>query len=456
MTFIAQHDPTLLGDTALLPALEHIIPPAQIAAAVAAHTPPGSRRRKLFGDRLVTLLIAAFLLPMPALDHALDLLLLSHVPSGGGEPPATKGAISRARRRWGTAPFVTLFRTVCRPLATQEEVDAWRFGLRVMAIDGTCEDVADTPENAQVFGRQQNGKRASVFPLLHGVYLVECGTRVICDAVFAPCHTGERTLARRLLRSVTREMLLLWDQGFHGYPLVAAARSCGAHLVCRIPFFQTIVPELTLPDGSFLARLYARPPSRRTRRTPFLRVRIITYTLDDDPRTQRLLTTLLDHTRAPALEVVATYHERWEVELAVDELKTHLHLAPGPFRSPTPLGVRQEAYALLLAHYCVRAFLLEAARAAGIDPDRLSFTRTVRLLDAALLVLPCLPPAARSEVLTSIRTALARSPLPRRDGRSNPRVVRRLPGKYRICTDPPRRQQPRPPFTQRVHLVSSA
>ena len=140
----------------------------------------------------------------------------------------------------------------------------------------------------------------------------------------------------------------------------------------------------------------------------------------------------------------------------VDELKTHLHLAPGPFRSPTPLGVRQEASALLLAHYCVRSFFLEAAPAAGIDPDRLSFTRAVRLLDAALLVLPCLPPEARTAVLAHIRTALARSPLPRRDRRSNPRVVRRLPCKYRIRTDPPRRQQPLLPFTQRVHLVCSA
>lgn len=459
MAFIAYDDLPVLDHQTFLPALARVIPPAQLQAAVAAHTPPGARRRKLFGDRLITLLIATFLLPMPALDHALDLLLLStqaRLPTEQQETPATKGAISRARRRWGSAPLVALFRTVCQPLATREDACAWRFGLRVMAIDGTYEEAADTPANARVFGRRHNGKRASLFPLLLGVYLLECGTHAICDAVFAPCHTGERTLAKRLLRSLTAEMLVLWDQGFHGYPLVALVRSHGAHVLCRIPAFQTVTVDTVLPDGSVLVRFHARPPSRRTRRTPRLPMRLVTYTLDDDPAVHRIMTTLLDHDLAPALDLVAAYHERWEVELVVDELKTHLHLAPGPFRSATPDGIRQEAYALLLAHYCVRAVLLEAARAVGMDPDRLSFTQAVRLLDAALLVLPCLPPRDQERVLRQILTALTRTPLPHRDGRSNPRVRRRYRRKYRLSTDPPRRQPPLPPFTERLHLVTAA
>jgi hypothetical protein len=114
--------------------------------------------------------------------------------------PASKGAVCQARYRLGVQPTVALLHRVCQPMATAATPRAFLFGLRLMAIDGTTEDVPDTPAHVYVFGRHAGARGASAFPQVQGVYLLECGTHAIVDAGFWPCHTSERLGGMRLLR----------------------------------------------------------------------------------------------------------------------------------------------------------------------------------------------------------------------------------------------------------------
>lgn len=341
--------------------------------------------------------------------------------------PASRSGISHARARWGVLPIIRLFRSVCRPLASPTLRGAWCFGLRTMALDSSQEEVADTAENERVFGRHRGRYGSSAFPQLLGIYLVECGTRAIVDADIRGCHGSIHRAAQRLLRSITAGMLLLWDSGFHSYALAAAIRARGAHFLGRVPAGQTFELVRILRDGSMLARFYAACPSSRTTSTPSVLVRVLTYTITDPARPgygtiHRLMTSLLDPAVAPTAQVIAAYHERWEIELALDEIDTHLRLAPGPFQSKTPRGVVQELYGLLLAHYAVRALIAQAALPAGLDPDRISFVGAVRLVGTTLPLMPILPPAVQEQVKQALLVELARHDLPPRRSRSAPRA----------------------------------
>jgi hypothetical protein len=178
------------------------------------------------------------------------------------------------------------------------------------------------------------------------VYLAECGTHVIIDAGFWPYHTSERVGGFRLLRSLREDMLVLWDRGFHDYDMLVGARQRGAQVLSRLPGHVKPQRLRTLPDGSVLATL--RPSDyQRRKRGEHLVVRVITYTITDPARpgygeTYRVLTTLLDLQQAPAQELAYAYHERWEIELVVDELDTHQRLAGRTLRSLKPVGVIQE------------------------------------------------------------------------------------------------------------------
>lgn len=235
---------------------------------------------------------------------------------------------------------------------------AFRYGLRLLASDGTGEDAPATPANAAACGRQHGRRGDSAFPQVRGVYLAECGTHAIVDAECGPYATRERTGALALLRSITRGMLVLWDSGFHSYPtaLLTAVRGRGAHVRARLPAHVVPQPVRPLADGSTLAYRRAPRGGRQARRLG----RVITYTLTDPARpgygeVHRVITTLLNPVLAPAPDLVCLYHERWEIELVIDEVDTHQRLAGRPLRSRKPDGVYQELYALLLAHYAVRA-----------------------------------------------------------------------------------------------------
>jgi len=295
----------------------------------------------------------------------------------------TKAALFKARARLGPEPLKALFHQVAAPLADARTRGAlWR-GRRVVAVDGTCLDVADTPANAAAFGRPGSGRgeRVGAFPQLRLVGLAECGTHALVDVAMGPCTTGEQTLAAQVLGSLGPGMVCLADRGFYSFALWNKARSTGADLLWRTKSNHVLSCDERLPDASFRSRLHAVADRRRAEGVV---VRVIEYTLEDPGRPQaegryRLLTTILDPEAAPAEELAALYAERWEFEAALDELKTHQRSPRVVLRSRMPDGVTQEAYGYLCVHYAIRWLMHAVALEADADPDRLSFTRSLRV-----------------------------------------------------------------------------
>jgi hypothetical protein len=297
-------------------------------------------------------------------------------------------ALSYRRYQLGAQVMARLFRYICRPIATPETKGAFCFGLRTMAIDGSTESLPDTAANAAVFGRHHNDRGEAAFPQAQCVYLAECGTHAIVDAGFWPIHTSERVGGHRLLRSVTAGMLVMWDRGFHDYDMIVGVRQRQSHVLSRLPAHAKPEHVQTLPDGSWLAYIYPSDYHRRKQGERCL-VRIIEYKVTDpalaDPNeTHRLLTTLLDPDLYPALDLICAYHERWEIEIAIDEIDTHQRLSAKTLRSLKPVGVIQELYGLLIAHFIIRSLMHEAALQAGIDPDQLSFVHAVEVIKDAI------------------------------------------------------------------------
>jgi hypothetical protein len=252
-----------------------------------------------------------------------------------------------------------------------------------MSIDGTCLDVADTPANAAEFGRPGTGRGEGhgAFPQVRLVGLAECGTHALIDAALGAYTTGETTLARQLLGSLQAGMLLLADRNFYSFSLWQQARSTGAELLWRTKSNHRLAIDERLDDGSYLSTLHEIVNYKR-RRTG-IPVRVIEYALDDPGRPHaepryRLLTSILDPAAAPAGELAALYPQRWEFESTLDELKTHQRGPRVVLRSKMPDGVRQEVWGYLCVHYAIRWLMHTVALDADTDPDRLSFTRTLR------------------------------------------------------------------------------
>ncbi len=324
--------------------------------------------------------------------------------------PAGKSGISQARTRLGAAPLERLYETVVHPIATARTRGAWYHQWRLVSLDGTCLEVPDTRANARAFGRPTAARGASAFPQLRLVGLVETGTHVVWGATLGAYRTSEVTLARAVVPHLTPEMLCLADRFFPSFDLWQQAAATGAALLWRIRKNARLPVLGGLPDGSYLSQLRATWHSRSPDRTP-LPVRVIEYTLpqvaDGEP-VYRLVTTILDPTQAPAAELAALYHERWEIEGAFDELKTHLRGARIVLRSKTPELVRQEAYGLLLAHYAVRGLMHEAALGSERDPDTLSFVHAVRVVRRTLPHFAALPPSGPTSPASDAPRRVAR------------------------------------------------
>jgi hypothetical protein len=313
---------------------------------------------------------------------------------------AGKSGISQARSRLGAEPVKALYELVVIPMAERPTKGAWYRDWRLISLDGSTLDVADTAANEEAYGRPGASRGASAFPKIRFVGLLENGTHVLWAAQMAPYATDEITLARQIVPALRPGMLCLADRFFPSYQLWQAAAQTGADLLWRTRQNARLDVDRRLADGSYLSRLYASTSDRRQQRQAIV-VRAIDYRLQDVPDAEpvsRLITTILDPEQAPAPELAALYHERWEIETALDELKTHLRGAQIVLRSKTPELVKQEFYGLLMAHFAIRGLMHEAALRADEDPDRLSFLHAVRVVQRRLPRFAALPPSTQKSL----------------------------------------------------------
>jgi hypothetical protein len=313
---------------------------------------------------------------------------------------AGKSGISQARTRLGWEPLRQLHDHIVKPIAVEATKGAWYRTWRLISVDGSTMDTADEKDNEKTFGRPSASRGKSAYPQIRFVSLVENGTHVLFGTRMGGVDTGEITLAREVLTSLVTGMLCLADRNFFGFELWNQARATGADLLWRIKKNLRLPCEKRLPDGSYLSRIYASPKEQRHGQNGVV-VRVIEYRLEGIPGTEpiyRLLTTILDHEAAPADELAALYHERWEIETALDELKTHLRGSRIALRSKTPDLVQQEFYGLMMAHFAVRGLMHEAALAADEDPDRLSFLHAVRVVRRKIARFASIPPSGQEGI----------------------------------------------------------
>jgi hypothetical protein len=313
---------------------------------------------------------------------------------------AGKSGISQARTRLGVEPLKELYEAVVTPIAERHTKGAWYRDWRLVTLDGSTLDVADTAENEKAYGRPGASRGSSAFPKIRFVGLLENGTHVLWGARMAGYATDELTLAQQVVPALQKGMLCLADRFFPSYQLWQAAAKTGADLLWRTRQNARLEVDRRFSDGSYLSRLYVSTSDRRKQRHAIV-VRAIDYHLQDVPGAEpvyRLITTILDPEQAPAHELAALYHERWEIETALDELKTHLRGAQIVLRSKTPELVEQEFYGLLMAHFAIRGLMHEAALQASEDPDRLSFIHAVRVVQRRLPRFAAIPPSAKQSL----------------------------------------------------------
>lgn len=377
-------------------------PMREVRRAVADCGKSSQRESKLLAETTTFAVIGLAMLMDVSTQEVLNTISAGLAWSGAGSRRrvAGKSAFALARKRLGAGPLRLLWERSARPLARPGDRGCFYRKLRLVAIDGTSLDVADTAANLAHFGKPHSGGASpAAFPQLSLVGLAEVGTHTLFAAATGPCATSELTLAEAILPSLEKGMLCLADRFFPSFDLWKKASATGAHLAWRVRDDRLLPRERELADGSFLSTIYASQKDRAAKRDG-IRVRVVEYTVESGKKTGRfrLMTTLLSPDEAPAAELAALYPERWEIEGLFDELKTHLRGGSVVLRSKTPELVEQEVYGLLLAHRAVRELMHRAACEAGEDPDRISFTHTVNIVRRKLAAAPALSPSEGRKV----------------------------------------------------------
>jgi len=375
----------------------------RIRGALAATKRDSVRQRDLPGHVTVYYVIALALYMQSSYREVLRCLLEGIQWLAGPAASinvAGSSGISQARTRLGWEPLRHLHDEVVKPIAVAATKGAWYRSWRLVSMDGSTLDIADEKGNDEAFGRPGVIRGKSAYPQIRFVSLVENGTHVLFGSRMADYATSEIALAKTILPNLSQGMLCLADRGFFGFEMWQQAAATGADLLWRVRKNILLPCEERLPDGSYFSRIYASPQDQRHQRNGVV-VRVIEYRLEGVEGSEplyRLATTILDHERAPATELAALYHDRWEIETAFDELKTHLRGARIVLRSKTPDLVRQEFYGLLMAHFAIRGLMHEAALESGEDPDRLSFLHAVRVVRRKLAAFGAVSPSGPEEV----------------------------------------------------------
>lgn len=371
-----------------------------------------------------------------------------------GERAPGRSSLCEARQRLGAAPVRHLFDQVVRPLATPATKGAFYRSFRLMGADGTVLDAPDTPANRRAFRRAKGSRGDGAFPQVRKLSLVELGTHVETALAVGGWQDSEAVLVERLFDQVPKDALLLEDRGFFSYQAWKRLRLRGLQLLVRIKKHMVFQPLRYLSDGSFLAKIYPSAKARRNKRRGIV-VRLIEYKLDDPRRVghdevHRLMTSLLDETLDPAVDLILLYHERWEEELVFDEQKTHQDPKrahkPAHLRSETPEGVEQEVYALSLAHFVVRQAMVAAAQEIDVDVDRLSFVNGLRILRNRLPECADREPATLRRWYDAVLWEMQQEKVEPRRNRVNPRVIKRKMSKWKKKRP---EHRARPPLTKR-------
>ncbi len=391
---------TRLSDLVSVGLLTRVFPPDLVDEVIAGCGRTELRHRSLPARVMAYFAIGLALHADGSYDEVLALMtegLAWAGSEGGAEPPVlpSKSAIFQARVRLGAEPLKALFERVARPLATSSTPGAWLAGRRLVSIDGTTFDVADTDVNNAFFGRPgvMKGERAA-FPQVRMVALAECSTHAIFDAEIGAYTTSETAMSKPLLDRLDANMVLLADRGFGGFEAWQQATAGGADLIWRAK--NNVKPRRieTLDDGSWLAEMRQNNSKLDTEHVV---VRVVEYTIDDGRGAEmgpfRLFTTLLDPTEVTAVELADSYRQRWEIETAFGELKTYQRGSKVVLRSKSPALVNQELWGHLCCHFAIRTLMFEAADAAKLDPDRVSFTAARNITRRSLSQARGFPPS---------------------------------------------------------------
>jgi len=367
----------------------------------------GKRQRDLPGHVVVYYVIALALYMQVSYREVLRCLLegIRWLQGPNADIKVTgKSGISQARTRVGSDPLQLLHDELVVPIAVRKSKQitegAWYRKWRIVSMDGSTLDVADTKENEAAFGRPGTSRGQSAFPQIRVVSLVENGTHVLFGSRMAGCRTGEKALSKEVIGFLNMGMLCLGDRNFFSYSLWKQAQETGADLLWRVKKNLKLPCLRRFRDGSYLSRIYASAKDRRHDRNR-IDVRVIEYTLEGVPDAEpvyRLITTILIPKDAPARELAAIYHDRWEIENAFDEFKTHLRGSKIVLRSKRPDLVVQEFYGFMMAHFAIRGIMHEAALKANEDPDRLSYVHSVRVIRRKLMRFAAIPPSGEESL----------------------------------------------------------
>lgn len=436
---------------ALFPSLYRLLPADAILDALRHTGTASQRRRRLPAHEVVWLVVAQSL----CRGRSIPLVWRHLHPSTDAKEPADS-SFTQARQRLGARPLKLLFHRTCRPLAVAGLAGVRHGPWLVVALDGTVLEAPDTPPNRRVLGAASNQHGAAAFPQLRLAALCEVGCHAVTDVEIGPYHQSEQALGLRLLKRLPAGRLVLMDRGLGYYGLIRAVRRRHSHVLARVKAVQRELPvEAALADGSYLSTIYPSSNDRRAGRGG-LRVRVIRYTHDDPGRDGRgeptcLVTTVLSAAALTARQAVLLYPWRWEEESVLAEVKGTLLQNKAPLlRSKEPGLVVQEVYGLLIGHYLLRREMAQAAQAAGAEAVRLSFKRSLEVLEDRL------KDEAGPRWLEGLRGELSRQPLRPKRLRRYPRVKKatrsRWPNKKPGSKPPP---QPTKPFNKVMRIVLS-
>jgi hypothetical protein len=359
------------------------------------------RARKLPARFVFYFVLSLCLFPQESYRSTMKILMGSFGRGVEGSRVPTAGALGNARRRLGSDAVEAIVREVIRPVASRETYGAWYEDWRLVAFDGSTFTVPDTEENEVAFGRPGSGRGEGkgAYPQVQTACLVELGTHAVFDARLDRYSTSETELIEEMFGSLQAGMLVLADRGIYSFHRWERAVDTGADLLWRVASNLILRPVELLADGSYIAEVI---PPKKSGAVSF-RLRVIEYTLphvqNGKSELYRLVTTIMDPLRAPAKDLAILYHERWDIEGFLKEIKS-VQLNDGRIlRSKSPDGVRQEFWAHLAVHYATTRIMVDAAHKAQLDPDRISHKETVRIIRSRIWRPESFPPHPRRRSL---------------------------------------------------------